>query len=43
MPELESGGTLSWSLQWIRKASFTLSKSCAVSVRDLPIKNRTTG
>ena len=31
------------STQWIRKAGFTLSKLCAVSVRDLPIKNRTTG
>jgi hypothetical protein len=31
------------STQWIRKAGFTLSKLCTVSVRDLPIKNRTTG
>jgi hypothetical protein len=31
------------STQWIRKAGFTLSKLCAVSVRDLPIKNRNTG
>src|SRR5258708_40199315 len=31
------------STQWIRKAGSTLSRLCAVSVRDLPIKNRTTG
>jgi hypothetical protein len=31
------------STEWIRKAGFTLSKLCAVSVRDLPIRNRTTG
>ena len=31
------------STEWIRKAGFTLSKLCAVSVRDSPIRNRTTG
>jgi len=43
MIEVESGGNFRRSLRWIRKAGFTLSKLCAVSVRALPIENPTIG